>query len=223
MSPIEIGVASVVLIVLLIYAGLYIAVALGLVSFLGVWIMRGDVRLPIVLLALAAADTVSHQVFATVPLFALMGLLVSKAGLGNDVYRVGDDEEFARRPLALAHWREIGRAGKAGARGAMAAAVGADLDAIRKRKHVSAVDSRHGAKGRGVARDGPIRKSASAAGSNEALRPWDAEGVSRRTWYRRRAALKAGGTKAKNPVGTKAKKRGEYGIYPAGIIYRITP
>ena len=90
MSPIEIGVASVVLIVLLIYAGLYIAVALGLVSFLGVWIMRGDVRLPIDLLALAAADTVSHQVFATVPLFALMGLLVSKAGLGNDVYRVAN-------------------------------------------------------------------------------------------------------------------------------------
>ena len=40
MSPIEIGIASVVLIVLLIYAGLYIPIALGLVSFLGVWIIR---------------------------------------------------------------------------------------------------------------------------------------------------------------------------------------
>ena len=90
MTSIEIGLASVVLIVLLIYAGLYITVALGLVSFLGVWIMRGDIQLPINLLALAAADTVSHQVFATVPLFALMGLLVSRAGLGNDVYRVAN-------------------------------------------------------------------------------------------------------------------------------------
>ncbi len=90
MSPVEIGLASVFLIVLLIYAGLYITVALGLVSFLGVWIMRGDIQLPINLLALAAADTVSHQVFATVPLFALMGLLVSRAGLGNDVYRVAN-------------------------------------------------------------------------------------------------------------------------------------
>ena len=90
MTSIEIGLASVVLIVLLIYAGLYITVALGLVSFLGVWIMRGDIQLPINLLTLAAADTVSHQVFATVPLFALMGLLVSRAGLGNDVYRVAN-------------------------------------------------------------------------------------------------------------------------------------
>lgn len=90
MTPVEIGLASVFLIVLLIYAGLYITVALGLVSFLGVWIMRGDIQLPINLLALAAADTVSHQVFATVPLFALMGLLVSRAGLGNDVYCVAN-------------------------------------------------------------------------------------------------------------------------------------
>ncbi len=90
MTPVEIGIASVLLIVSLIYAGLYIPVALGLVSFLGVWIMRGDIQLPIDLLALAAADTVSHQVFATVPLFALMGLLVSEAGLGNDVYRVAN-------------------------------------------------------------------------------------------------------------------------------------
>ena len=36
---------------------------------------------------------------------------------------------------------------------------------------------------------GRARKdSASPDGSNEALRPWGAEGISRRTWYRRRAA-----------------------------------
>ena len=52
-----------------------------------VWVIRGDIEIAINLLSLAAADTVSHQVFATVPLFAMMGLVVSKAGLGNDVYR----------------------------------------------------------------------------------------------------------------------------------------
>ena len=36
--------------------------------------------------------------------------------------------------------------------------------------------------------DGAVRASASASGSNERLLPWDAEGVSRRTWYRHRAA-----------------------------------
>jgi C4-dicarboxylate transporter DctM subunit len=89
-TPFEIGIGSVLLIVLLIYTGLYITVALGLVSFLGVWIMRGDIQMPINLLAIAAADTVSHQVFATVPLFAMMGLIVSKAGLGKDVYQVAN-------------------------------------------------------------------------------------------------------------------------------------
>lgn len=90
MTPFEIGIGSVVLIVVMIYAGLYIPVALGLVSFLGVWIIRDNVDIAINMLALAAADTVSHQVFATVPLFAMMGLVVSKAGLGNDVYKVAN-------------------------------------------------------------------------------------------------------------------------------------
>jgi TRAP-type mannitol/chloroaromatic compound transport system permease large subunit len=94
MSPIEIGIASVVLIVLLIYAGLYIPIALGLVSFLGVWIIRDNVDIAVALLSESIADTVAEQVFATVPLFALMGLIVSKAGLGKDVYQVA----HSRRP-----------------------------------------------------------------------------------------------------------------------------
>lgn len=90
MTGIEVGIASVALIVLLIYAGLYIPVALGLVSFLGVWIIRSEIEYPINLLSLAVADTVSDQVFATIPLFALMGLIVSQSGLGKDVYEVAN-------------------------------------------------------------------------------------------------------------------------------------
>ncbi len=90
MTGIEIGITSVVLIVFLIYMGLYIPVALGLVSFLGVWIIRENVDIAVALLSEAIADTVSEQVFATVPLFALMGLVVSKAGLGKDVYEVAN-------------------------------------------------------------------------------------------------------------------------------------
>lgn len=90
MTGVEVGIASVVLIVVLIYAGLYITVALGLVSFVGVWILRGDIEIAMSLLSLSVAGTVSHQVFATVPLFALMGLIVSQAGLGKDVYDVAN-------------------------------------------------------------------------------------------------------------------------------------
>ena len=90
MTGVEVGIASVVIIVFLIYAGLYIPVALGLVSFLGVWIIRDNVDIAISLLSLSVADTVSHYVFATVPLFSLMGFLVSKAGLGRDIYDVAN-------------------------------------------------------------------------------------------------------------------------------------
>ncbi len=90
MSGIEIGVVSVVLIIFLIYMGMYIPVALGLVSFLGVWIIRNNVDMAVALLSEAIADAVTEFVFATVPLFALMGLIVSKAGLGKDVYEVAN-------------------------------------------------------------------------------------------------------------------------------------
>ena len=90
MSGSEVGLLSIALILVLIYSGLYIPVALGLVSFLGVWILRGNIHIPINLLALAAADSISTPTFAVVPLFALMGLLVSQAGLGRDIYEVAN-------------------------------------------------------------------------------------------------------------------------------------
>ena len=90
MSGVEIGVSSIVLIVVLIYLGLYVPVALGLVSFLGVWIIRQNVDHAVSLLSEAIADTVADFVFATIPLFALMGLLVSKAGFGREVYEVAN-------------------------------------------------------------------------------------------------------------------------------------
>lgn len=88
MLGVELGIASVVAIIVLIYCGLYVAVALGLVSFIGVWLYRGSLDTAINLLALATADSVSHEVFATVPLFALMGILASEIGLGADAYQV---------------------------------------------------------------------------------------------------------------------------------------
>ncbi|QXD26179.1 TRAP transporter large permease [Opitutia bacterium ISCC 51] len=90
MTEIQIGLLSVVLILVLIYSGLYIPVALGLVSFVGVWMLRGDIDVPISLLSLAAADSIAEPTFAVVPLFALMGLLISHAGVGRDIYEVSN-------------------------------------------------------------------------------------------------------------------------------------
>ncbi len=88
MSPFEIGMLSVVAMVTLIYMGVYIPIALGVVSFVTIWILRDSFELPLALLKIAVGDSVTEYSFATIPLFTFMGLIVSKAGMGEDVYRV---------------------------------------------------------------------------------------------------------------------------------------
>ena len=86
MSGLEIGLLSVAAIVILVYTGMYVAVALCLTSLIGVWAIKGSFTLAANLLALAAYDAVSGYVFGVVPLFVLMGLLVSVAGVGRDAF-----------------------------------------------------------------------------------------------------------------------------------------
>jgi C4-dicarboxylate transporter, DctM subunit len=88
MTPIEIGVASVGAIIVLIYLGVYIPIALTAVSFVAIWLMRDKFDLAMNLLKIAAGDSAMEYTFATVPLFTFMGLIVSKAGLGSDIYEV---------------------------------------------------------------------------------------------------------------------------------------
>ncbi len=88
MSPIEIGALSVIAIIVLVYIGVYIPIALGVVSFVSIWLMRDNFDLAMNLLKIAVGDSVMEYTFATVPLFTFMGLIVSKAGLGADIYEV---------------------------------------------------------------------------------------------------------------------------------------
>ena len=88
MTGVEVGIASVIIILILIYAGIHVAVALGLVSFIGVWISRDSIDVAISLLAAATHDTIAHAVFANIPLFALMGIVSAEIGLGADIYKV---------------------------------------------------------------------------------------------------------------------------------------
>ena len=71
----------------------------GLVSFVGVLLLKGNIDVALNLLGLAMADSVTDEAFATVPLFVMMGLVVSRCGLGRDVYEFGNAvfQERARR------------------------------------------------------------------------------------------------------------------------------
>lgn len=88
MSPVEIGILSVGAIVVFIYLGLHIPVALGIVSFVSIWIISGKLILAFNFLRVAVGDSVTEYEFATIPLFTFAGLLIAKAALGTDIYEV---------------------------------------------------------------------------------------------------------------------------------------
>lgn len=88
MTPVEIGLISIIGITALIYIGVYVPIALGVVSFVAIWVMRDSPEISFALLKVAVGDSVMEYTFATIPLFTLMGLIVSKAGLGADIYSV---------------------------------------------------------------------------------------------------------------------------------------
>jgi len=90
MTDLQIGLFSIVGILFLIYAGMHVAIALTLLSLLGVWLIKDNWTIASKLLALAASDSISGYIFGVVPLFVLMGLLISISGIGKDTFDVAN-------------------------------------------------------------------------------------------------------------------------------------
>jgi C4-dicarboxylate transporter, DctM subunit len=90
MSSVVIALGSLALMLLFIYAGLHVAITLGLLSFIGVWLMRGDPGIAASLLAQAASDSIASHIFGVVPLFVLTGFLVAYADIGKDAFEVAN-------------------------------------------------------------------------------------------------------------------------------------
>jgi len=90
MTDLQIGLLSIIGILFLIYAGMHVAIALTLLSFLGVWFIRGNWMVASKMLALAAADSISDYIFGVVPLFVLMGMFISVSGIGKDTFDVAN-------------------------------------------------------------------------------------------------------------------------------------
>lgn len=87
MTGIEIGILSVLLLLTAIYFGMHIGVALILVSFVSLAILK-DAGLASRMAAAAANDSLQEYLFGVIPLFVLMGLLVSTSGVGRDTFDV---------------------------------------------------------------------------------------------------------------------------------------
>ena len=78
MTPFDIGLYSLVAIVILVYMGFWVPFALMLSSYIGVWLIKDSSILAGKLLALAASETISSYFFGVVPLFVFMGNIVSE-------------------------------------------------------------------------------------------------------------------------------------------------
>ncbi len=90
MTDIQIGGFSVLCIVLLIYSGMHVAIALALMSFLGVLLLRDNYAIASKMMALAASDRISGYIFGVVPLFILMGMFIAVSGIGKDTFDVAN-------------------------------------------------------------------------------------------------------------------------------------
>ncbi len=86
-EPRIVGGFMIALVLGLIGLGMPIAIALLLVGFLGLAVLKQDFEVATRTLALAADGTISEYVFAAVPLFVLMGLFVNVSDIGRDAFR----------------------------------------------------------------------------------------------------------------------------------------
>jgi tripartite ATP-independent transporter DctM subunit len=88
MDDVTLGFALIGAMVGLIILGLPIGLSLISTAAIGVWLIRDNPDLAFRFTALAAYSGIQDYVFATIPLFVLMGLLVSVSDIGKDTFEV---------------------------------------------------------------------------------------------------------------------------------------
>lgn len=85
---VTIALLSIVAMILLIYIGMHVGIVLAVLSFVSVWIMRGNFDMASNLLAISVADSIADYNFGVIPLFVFMGFVVSAANYGRDLFDV---------------------------------------------------------------------------------------------------------------------------------------
>lgn len=85
MTGIEIGILCIAVLILLIALGMPIGVGMIVVSFAGVSFIRNE-TVAMRMMGSVANDSLEEYLFAVVPLFVLMGLLVTVSGVGKDTF-----------------------------------------------------------------------------------------------------------------------------------------
>jgi tripartite ATP-independent transporter DctM subunit len=71
---------------LLVFAGVHVAVALGIGAVIGIYMMQGDMTVVRSFIASTAYEALRDYVFAVIPLFMLMGDFLAKCGAAKDLF-----------------------------------------------------------------------------------------------------------------------------------------
>ncbi|NDV89193.1 TRAP transporter large permease subunit [Aurantimonas aggregata] len=90
MTEMTVGFLLIGALVALVLFGMHIAVALFSVAIAGVWLLRDNFELAMRLLSISVYNGIADYLFATIPLFVLMGLIVSISNIGRDTFQVAE-------------------------------------------------------------------------------------------------------------------------------------
>ncbi len=90
LSPVEWGVASFPVLMLLIFLRVPIGLAMLLIGFFGVWMVTGSLRPIMGQLKSLSYDTFSSYSLSIVPLFLLMGQFATRGGLSRALFRAAE-------------------------------------------------------------------------------------------------------------------------------------
>ena len=99
----------VVLLLMLVFLGVHVAVALGITSVIGLYLVTGKFRIVEATLASTAAEALRDFTFAVIPLFMLMGEFIGRSGAISDIY-VAINRGIRRLPGRLAIATVLGNA-----------------------------------------------------------------------------------------------------------------
>ncbi len=84
-SPIMAGILGTIFLILLLFAGMHIGIAMGLMGFLGMAYVSG-LKAGLIMMGTSPFSTVSSHGFSVIPLFMLMGVFCFYSGLIKDLY-----------------------------------------------------------------------------------------------------------------------------------------
>ena len=96
-----------VLLIVLVFAGVEVAVSLGIVSLVAMFISTGDWEITVAFLSNTAYEALRDYVFAVVPLFLLMGEFIARSGIAYDLFWA-IDRWLSRLPARLAFATVLG-------------------------------------------------------------------------------------------------------------------